>query len=306
MPPSLKSRVNNIKSWIDKLTDICPIEKLTAEMVRFDTQKMENEDIEGIEYQEGKLQGYEVKEYLLDLWGRNCVYCGVMDVPLEVDHIIPKSRGGTDRVDNLTISCVDCNQEKGSQTAEEFGHPEIQNKVKQTLKDVASVNSTKEYLKDILNSFDKEVEFSSAGQTKHNRTKQGYPKEHWVDASCAGGSGEEIEIPEELQPLKIIAKGRGDRQMCRVDKHGFPRTAPKKQKRVDGFQTGDIVRAKVPEKLKTGGTHIGRVSVRNSGSFNIKTDNEMVSGVNSKYCQLLQRNNGYRFKQGGKADSSHD
>lgn len=267
---------------------------------------MKNPDIEGVKYQQGKLQGYEVKEYLLDVWGRNCVYCGQTDVPLEVEHIIPRSRGGTDRVDNLTISCTDCNQEKGSQTAEEFGSPDIQEKVKDTLKDVSAVNSTKEYLKDVLTNSDKDVEFASAGQTKYNRSIQDYPKTHWIDASCTGDSGKDVEIPEQLQPLRIIAKGRGDRQMCRVDKHGFPRTAPKQQKRVDGFQTGDIVKANVPERLKTGGTHIGRVSVRSSGSFNIKTESKTVTGVNSKYCQILQRNNGYRFKQGEKADSSHD
>jgi 5-methylcytosine-specific restriction endonuclease McrA len=296
LPPSLKSRVENIKSWINKIIDLCPIEKLTAEIVRFDTQKMRNQNIEGIEYQQGKLQGYEVKEYLLDIWGRNCVYCGQTDVPLEAEHIIPKSRGGTDRVDNLTISCIDCNQEKGSQTAKEFGYPDIQDKVKYTLKDVSAVNSTKEYLKDILTNFDKDVEFASAGQTKYNRSTQDYLKTHCIDASCVGDSGENVTIKGKLQPLKIIAKGRGSRQMCRVDKHGFPRTKPKQQKRVDGFQTGDMVKAVVPNKYKTGGTYIGRVSVRSSGSFNIKTASGTVRGVNSKYCSLLQRNNGYQFQ----------
>lgn len=295
LPPSLESRVDNIESWINKLKSKCPIDKLTVEMNKFDPQLMRNPGIEGEEYQQGTLHGYEVKQFLLEKYEYACVYCGDMDVPLEIEHIVPKSRGGTNRVDNLTIACVDCNQEKGSQTAEEFGYPDIQEQVEDTLKDASAVNCTRTYLKETLNSFDLPVEESTGGQTKYNRTKQGYPKKHWVDAACTGDSGEKIKISDKLQPLKIIAKGRGSRQMCRVDKHGFPRTKPKQQKRVDGFQTGDIVKAKVPEKYKTGGTHIGWVSVRSSGSFNIRTDSETISNVNSKYCQLLQLNNGYQF-----------
>ena len=31
---------------------------------------MENAEISGVEYQQGELQGYEVREYLLEKWGR--------------------------------------------------------------------------------------------------------------------------------------------------------------------------------------------------------------------------------------------
>lgn len=43
-----------------------------------------------------------------------CQYCGrrTPEVILEIDHIIPKSRGGTDNIDNLTVSCFECNRGK--------------------------------------------------------------------------------------------------------------------------------------------------------------------------------------------------
>ena len=64
-------------------------------------------------------------------------------------------------------------------------------------------------------------------------------------------------------------------------------------KRVKGFQTGDHIRAVIP-KGKYKGTHIGRVIIRASGSFDIKTKSGKVS-ANWKYCKLLQRDDGYSY-----------
>ena len=38
----------------------------------------------------------------------------------EVDHSRPRSRGGTDHMNNLKPSCTDCNREKGDQTSQEY------------------------------------------------------------------------------------------------------------------------------------------------------------------------------------------
>lgn len=55
-----------------------------------------------------------------------CAYCGV-DLSLpgiewEVEHITPKSRGGTDDYDNLIASCSSCNRTKRCKTPTEFKH----------------------------------------------------------------------------------------------------------------------------------------------------------------------------------------
>lgn len=51
--------------------------------------------------------------------GHRCQYCGRTDVTLTVDHIIPRSRGGTDTWDNLVAACVACNNKKGDHTPSE-------------------------------------------------------------------------------------------------------------------------------------------------------------------------------------------
>ena len=46
--------------------------------------------------------------------GFRCVYCGKIppDVILEVDHIIPVSKKGTNDINNLVTSCFECNRGK--------------------------------------------------------------------------------------------------------------------------------------------------------------------------------------------------
>ena len=107
-------------------------------------------------------------------------------------------------------------------------------------------------------------------------------------------SGEDVFVSEAIRPLLIKAMGRGSRQMCRMDKYGFPRTKPKQFKRVKDFQTGDMVKAIVTSGKKIG-TYIGRVAVRASGSFNIKTSIDTIQGIGYKYCQLIQRSDGYAY-----------
>ena len=94
LAPSLQHRVATTLTWVRKLIRFAPVGSISQELIRFDLQQMENPEISGIEYQQGELQGYEVREYLLNKWERKCAYCGVENIPLQVEHIHPKSKGG--------------------------------------------------------------------------------------------------------------------------------------------------------------------------------------------------------------------
>ncbi|HZT99253.1 MAG TPA: HNH endonuclease, partial [Ktedonobacteraceae bacterium] len=95
----------------------------------------------------------------------------------------------------------------------------------------------------------------------------------------------------------IQATGHGCRQMCLMDKRGFPRTAAKEATFVHGFQTGDMVQANVPTGKKAG-THRGRVAVRASGSFDITTNHGKVAGIGYRFCRVLHKRDGYSYRQG--------
>ena len=297
LAPSLQHRVETTLTWVRKLIELAPISSIFQELVRFDLQQLENPEISGVEYQQGELLGYEVREYLLNKWDRKCAYCGIENVPLQVEHIHPKAKGGTNRISNLCLACEKCNTKKGSQLIEKFlaKKPDILKRIlsqaKRPLKDAAAVNSTRWALFNRLKETGLPVSTDSGGLTKFNRTRLNLPKSHWLDAACVG----QVENLEVLtsKPLLIKATGHGTRQMCRTDKFGFPSRYVPRFKSVKGFQTGDIVKAIVTSGKKIG-TYVGRVAVRTSGSFNISAS-EMVSGISFKYCKIVHHKDGYSY-----------
>ncbi|TMD47378.1 MAG: HNH endonuclease [Chloroflexi bacterium] len=303
--PSVQSRVCNVITWVKRLVRLCPITAISQELVKFDLQQMDHPEISGVNYQQGTLSGYEVREYLLDKWGRQCAYCGAKDVPLEVEHINPRSKSGDDRVCNLTLACEPCNTRKGTQDIRVFlaHQPELLAKLlaqaKSPLKDAAAVNITRWVLHAQLKAFGLPLECGSGGRTKFNRITRGLEKTHWCDAACVGASTPEVLHIGQVRPLSIAAYGHGRRQMCLMNKSGFPRTNPKQKKFKHGFRTGDLVKAVVPPHFKHAGTHVGRMSAKASGAFTIATAGGTVTDIGKKYCRMLQRADGYGYTQKG-------
>jgi len=300
LAPSVQSRVDNIKEWSKRFMRLAPAGFITVESVKFDMQKIENAAIEGVEYQRGTLFDYEVKEYLLEKYHYSCAYCGVKNVPFEKEHVIPKSRGGSNRISNLVLSCRACNEKKDNMPIEEFlkdNQPllkKIKAQLKTPLKDAAAVNISRKQIIKELSGLTVPVLTGTGAETKYNRVSQGYAKEHYIDALCAGTTGAKVYISSTLKPLLIKKERRNNRQMCLVDKYGFPRGKAKGSKIVKGFKTGDMVKA-IVLKGKKKGTYKGKVAVRSSGSFDIKVKQGRVQGIGWRNCVMLYRFDGYSY-----------
>ncbi len=303
LAPSLESRVANVLTWVQRLRRVCPIEAISMELVRFDMQQMETPEISGAEYQQGALQGYETREYLLEKWGRKCTYCGAENVPLQIEHIQARANGGTNRISNLCLACDPCNKAKGPLDIRVFlaEKPDllthILSQAKAPLKDAAAVNATRWTLYERLKRMGMPVECGSGGLTKFNRTARVLPKAHWIDALCVGKSTPKQITPAGIVPLLITATGHGNRQKCNVNEIGFPCSKPKGAKKVKGFQTGDLVRATVTTGSKQG-VYMGRVLVRASGSFDIRTKFGRVQGISYRFCIPVHRCDGYSYRIG--------
>jgi 5-methylcytosine-specific restriction endonuclease McrA len=303
LPPSLESRLANVLTWVRRLLRLCPIRAISLELVKFDLHQMEHPEVSGVEYQHGTLFGAEVRQYLLEKWDRACSYCGTRDVPLQVEHIQAKANGGTDRVSNLCLACDACNKAKGSQDIGVFliEKPAVLARLlaqaKAPLKDAAAVNSTRWALYERLKTVGLPVECGSGGLTKFNRTQRTLPKAHWIDAACVGTSTPASLKIAGVVPLLIAATGHGSRQKCNVNELGFPCSKPKGAKKVKGFQTGDLVRATVTTGSKQG-IYVGRVLVRASGSFDIRTKAGRVQGISHRFCTPVHRGDGYSYQIG--------
>jgi hypothetical protein len=225
----------------------------------------------------------------------------VANQALEVEHIVPRSRGGSDRINNLALACHACNQAKGNQTAAEFRYAEVQVHAKQHLADVVAMNATRYALVERLSALGLPVTGRSGGRTRWNRERFGLPRTHAIAALCVGDMvGVE---PGVGQTLLLEAVGRGQYRCTNVDDAGFPLGYRMRQKRVHGFQTSDLVRAEVPAPLKTAGRHVEPVAVRACGFFHVGR----VDGIGWRYCRQVQRADGYAYQlveKGGGADPS--
>lgn len=199
LPPSLVSRIQNVMTWVQRLQRLAPIAAISYELVRFDTQLMQDAEITGVQYQQLQATG----------------------VPIEV---------------------------------------------------------------------------GTGGRTKWNRTQRSLAKTHWLDAACVGASTPEQLRIQGIIPLSITATGRQRRQMCLMDRYGFPRTKGKAKSTVQGFRSGDMAKAIITTGTKIG-TYVGRVAIRETGSFNITTTTGTIQGLNVKYFTPIQRTDGYTYQQ---------
>lgn len=296
LAPSLQHRVDTTLTWVRRLSRWSPVTALSILLHRFDTQALQNPEISGTEYQRGELFGYEVREYLLEKWGRKCAYCDAENLPLTIDHIHPKSLGGSDRVSNLTLACFPCNQRKSNWDVAEFlAHDpkrlaRIEAVRKAPLKDAAAVNSTRWALWRQLVATGLDVEVGTGGRTKYNRALRQYPKAHWIDAACVGESGSEVRLDPGHKPLAIQATGHGERQRARLDRFGFPRGHKPQARSFQGFRTGDLVRCTKPK----GKPFTGRVAIRFRPSFVVSGANQKVES-HPKYLCTLQKGDGYVY-----------
>src|SRR5262249_32306152 len=243
LPPSIHSKADATIKAVRFITSFLPVSRVTIEIGSFDTQKMQQPEITGVQYQQGELEGYHLREYLLEKWQRQCAYCSTEAVPLEIEHIVPKSRGGSNRASNLTLACHSCNERKGKLTATEFGFPAVQAKARVPLKDAAHVSSLKtRVVRDLQAIFgESQVSITYGYQTKYKRIQVlDLPKSHSNDAvAIACEIGEVVKPLSTVYHLRCLARGQYQRFNGQRSEHKC--WAPRK---VQGFKLYELVKTK--------------------------------------------------------------
>ena len=315
LAPSLVTRLANTETWVRRLCSLFPVTLVRVETAVFDTQLMADQEITGREYQQGDLAGWQLRSYIFHRNGAKCTYCGNTKAErYELDHIVPRSRGGADRVSNLVVSCHDCNLQKGNSSVEEFlqDRPErltsIRNIRRAPLAGASQMNIIVPELLRRLEAMGLPVAEHDAYTTSWTRKRLGVPKTHVNDALCIGTPNALTYLPAIKTVVKSV--GHGDRQMLRPsDRHGNPRgqgyrdycRLPRqrqgytrcpghrsRRKQLKGLASGDLVQFRHRRHgLVRGYAALtgGRVAVPHAG--------KPVS-VRAQDAVLLARNHGYR------------
>lgn len=290
LPPSVSSKLAAMLKAVQLVATLLPVRQVNVELASFDTQRMRVPEISGLQYQQGNLLGYQVREYLLAKWQRACPYCGATEIALQVEHLIPKARGGSDSVSNLTLACGPCNQRKGNSTAAEVGYPQLQAQASVPLRDAAQVSALKTaLLASLQQQFgEQHVRVRYGYQTNYHRIQVlGLAKSHAFDAvAIACKEGERVAPLPICWHLRCLPRGSYQRFNGKRSEHKC--WAPHK---IKGWRLYELVRA------RTFGYIGGR---REKGSFVVKevtSGKTLVEVVPSKLTRIARPSQGSLITQ---------
>ena len=227
LPPSIRHNLEQINKWTSTLTQLYPIFSIRISTAKFDIQLMENPDIQGEEYQYGTLYGWQLRAYVFHQNRHRCFYCGQRGKQLTLDHIIPKSRGGTGRVANLTAACKKCNDRKDSRLPEEFlkNRPDklrqlLDPEKRHSYRDAGWMNIMMPFILENLAGLGIPVEQTNTALTSWNRKQMQLPKTHYHDAAILGNCQSLSGMPELVAHVRP-SNGRRKRK-ANVVKNGTP------------------------------------------------------------------------------------
>ena len=190
LAPSIRHKLDTHIKFIDELKSILPIGKITIEVANFDIQKMKNPSISGKEYQEGDMLGFwNVREYVLHRDGHKCQNpdCKYKDKDkkeqiLKVHHIVYRSKGGTNRPENLITLCSKCHTPANHKEGKFLYDWCMNGKKVRGFKDATFMSIVRWYLVDELKSKYDNVFITYGYITKNHRIKNGIEKSHLNDA----------------------------------------------------------------------------------------------------------------------------
>lgn len=220
LAPSVRNKVESHLKVIRLVHSLLPITKTTIEVAQFDAQKIKNDAIQGVEYQQGEQMGFwNVREYVLARDGHKCQHCKGKsgDEVLNVHHLESRKTGGN-APNNLITLCETCHK------AYHRGEFELKVKRGTSLRDTAVMNimrwSVYEQAK---------VEFGNVRMTygyitKHTRIENGVEKSHCADAFCISRNVKAVRLGSYLK-CRSLPRHTRVLHVCNPKKGGIRRNA---------------------------------------------------------------------------------
>ena len=276
LAPSIRQKIETHLQVIERIHKILPISKIIIEVASFDTQKLKDDSINGIEYQNGEQTGFwNVREYVLHRDNHECQCCHgkSKDKILNVHHIESRKTGGN-APGNLITLCKTCHD------AYHDGKIKKEFKRQESYRDSAFMGIMRWALYNKLKETYPDVEATYGYMTKHKRIEKGLEKEHYNDAYCIASNLEAKPLETYIYQRKVRCHNR------QIHKFNILKGGRRKLNQapylVKGYRLFDKVRFQKQECFI-----FGR---RSSGYFDIRRlDGTKVSaGISYKKLELLE------------------
>lgn len=236
--PTMVSKINSHKREIEFAKSILPIKYLIIETGKFDTTLLDHSGEvfnRRWGYQMGAAYGYKNNhEAVLNRDNYTCQCCKTKKGTLHVHHIIYRSNGGSDKMENLITLCESCHKKLHDGLLKEF-EAKLKGLKKGQLKHATQMNSIRIQL---LKAYPDAIE-TFGYITKTNRELSSLPKEHWSDAiTIACGCIPNPIIDCRLYKKQHIAKGQYQLYQGQNSDRKLPIG------KIQGFLNKDIVKYK--------------------------------------------------------------
>lgn len=293
LPPSLRQKKDTMLHLIRKIARFLPVHTLAVEVGAFDIQKLNNPDISGKEYQESdRLAQENARCFVLRRDSYTCQHCGKKSeekkpLRLEAHHIVPRSKGGSNRPDNLITLCESCHKalHQGKFTITQQNRRTSPRKHETAMNVVCAA-----FIRDVEEQHPElELVITYGYITSFTRKKLGLPKTHYVDAFCIAGN--------------LDAKRcRNYVYFCQVRKHNRKIYKDKTlkggvRKRHQGPYT--VFGFRLYDKVRVNGKETGFIMGRRSnGSFVVrKLDGTVISnGISYKKLTLVEKRRTFLYE----------
>ena len=212
--PTMRSKFNAHVKEIEFCKSILPVSTIVLETAKFDTHLLKNpalvnERIKHWGYQQGANYGWtNAKAHALNRDNYTCQCCKAKHTRLEVHHIIYRSNGGSDDLENLITLCETCHIALHDNQLQEF-ESKLKGKRKSNLKYATQMNIIRSML---LKQYPNAIE-TFGFVTKANREALDLDKDHYIDAVVIASGGQNVELNNDIFYKTCVAKQ--NRSMCK-------------------------------------------------------------------------------------------
>ena len=294
LPPTIQSKIDATFRWVDEFCLLIPNPDLHIEVGKFDIQKIINPNIQGKEYQQGQCIGYyDIRYFVFARDNYTCQVCKKDNKILHTHHILYKSKGGTDRVDNLITVCSECHTSENHKEGHVLYDWMIEHKKVKQYKDPTFMNIIR---KRIFQKYPQAI-ITYGSETSPYRKQLGLEKTHYNDAIAISGIKTITENPNEWLLIRQFRKKKrllheatprkGLKEPNRLQKRHSKNT-----KNSNGWYLGDCVKIFNKKGYISGFTN-NKVYIKDINNEWITTPNKSYKQVGMKNLQFISHNNNW-------------